>query len=59
MKTAMKEFQAWLGLLRLSDDLTPPPANDTTAPAQGTTSTAWKNQDPDDTSVRAMTGIYL
>ncbi|MEZ0226789.1 MAG: hypothetical protein ACAH83_19690 [Alphaproteobacteria bacterium] len=59
MKTAMKEFQAWLGLLRLADDLTPPPANDTAELPRGTAGTAWKNQDPDDTSVRAMKGIYL
>ena len=55
----MKEFQAWLGLLRLADDLTPPPANDTAELPRGTAGTAWKNQDPDDTSVRAMKGIYL
>lgn len=59
MKSAIKEFQAWLRFLRLPDDLTPPPANDTAALRTGTVDTAWKNQNPEDTSPRAMTGIYL
>jgi hypothetical protein len=59
MKTAMKEFSAWLRFLRLPEDLTPPAANDTATLRTGTADTGWKNQNPEDTSPRAMTGIYL
>jgi hypothetical protein len=63
MKRAMKEFQAWLRFFQLPETETeltlPAAANDTAARRTGTAHTAWKNQNPEDTSARAMTGIYL
>ncbi|TAL40162.1 MAG: hypothetical protein EPN97_00610 [Alphaproteobacteria bacterium] len=59
MKTAMKEFSAWLRFLRLPEELALPAANDVADLRTGTANTAWKNQNPEDISPRAMTGIYL